>query len=124
MNERGHSAWQVSRWALRIGRDHIASTVYTLVLAYTGAALPVLLLFTLSGCSVCDVLTGDEVGKEILRSLVGASGFAVAVPITTALAAFVVTAGSSIRTARLPAESPAGHAAILTRRSCDRTPDC
>lgn len=81
--------------AMRIGRDHIASTIYTLVLAYAGAALPVLLLFSLSGRSVHDVLTGDEVGTEILRSLVGASGLVLAVPITTALAAIVVTASGA-----------------------------
>jgi uncharacterized membrane protein len=75
---------------MRIGRDHIASTVYTLVLAYAGAASPVLMLFSLSGRSVHDVITGDEVGTEILRSLVGASGLVLAVPITTALAAFIV----------------------------------
>jgi uncharacterized membrane protein len=84
------TTWHLFGRAMRIGRDHIASTVYTLVLAYAGAALPVLLLFSLSGRSVHDVITGDEVGTEILRSLVGASGLVVAVPITTALAAFIV----------------------------------
>lgn len=86
------SPWAIFRRAMRIGRDHIASTVYTLVLAYAGAALPVLMLFSLSGRSVHDVLTGDEVGTEILRSLVGATGLVLAVPITTALASLIVTA--------------------------------
>ena len=88
-------AWHVFNRAMRIGRDHIASTVYTLVLAYAGAALPLLLLFNLSGRSVHDVITGDEVGTEILRSLVGATGLVLAVPITTALAAIVVSASGS-----------------------------
>ena len=88
-------AWQTFSRAMRIGRDHIASTVYTLVLAYAGAALPVLMLFDLSGRSVADVITGDEIGTEILRSLVGATGLVLAVPITTALAAIVVTASGA-----------------------------
>jgi uncharacterized membrane protein len=92
---------------MRIGRDHIASTVYTLVLAYAGAALPVLLLFSLSGRSVYDVLTGDEVGTEILRSLVGATGLVLAVPITTALATVVVTASGAVRTTTTPEQETA-----------------
>jgi hypothetical protein len=77
---------------MRIGRDHIASTIYTLILAYAGSALPVLLLFTVSGRSTHDVLTGDEIAGEILRGLVGGVGIAASVPITTAVAAAVVAA--------------------------------
>jgi uncharacterized membrane protein len=82
------------RSAMRIGRDHIASTIYTLVLAYAGSALPVLLLFTVSGRSTHDVLTSDEIAGEILRGLVGGIGIAASVPITTAVAAAVVTVAS------------------------------
>jgi uncharacterized membrane protein len=88
------------RSAMRIGRDHIASTIYTLVLAYAGSALPVLLLFTVSGRSTHDVLTGDEIAGEILRGLVGGVGIAASVPITTAVAAAVV--GTAVR--RAPAD--------------------
>jgi uncharacterized membrane protein len=95
-------AWHLFNRAMRIGRDHIASTVYTLVLAYAGAALPVLLLFSLSGRSVHDVITGDEISTEILRSLVGATGLVLAVPITTALAAVVVTASGAASPDPLP----------------------
>ncbi len=72
---------------MRVGRDHIASTVYTLVLAYAGASLPLLLLFTLAGQPIGQVVTGDAVAEEILRTLVGGIGLVAAVPITTALAA-------------------------------------
>jgi uncharacterized membrane protein len=72
---------------MRVGRDHIASTVYTLVLAYAGATLPLLLLFTVADQSAGRVLTGDAVGEEILRTLVGAVGLVAAVPVTTVLAA-------------------------------------
>jgi uncharacterized membrane protein len=74
---------------LRIGRDHIASTVNTLVMAYAGASLPLLVLFTLSSRQLSDVLTSEIVAQEIIRTLVGSIGLVSAVPITTALAAFV-----------------------------------
>jgi uncharacterized membrane protein len=74
---------------LRIGRDHIASTVNTLVMAYAGASLPLLVLFTLSSRHLGDVLTSEVVAQEIVRTLVGSIGLVSAVPITTALAAFV-----------------------------------
>jgi uncharacterized membrane protein len=74
---------------LRIGRDHIASTVNTLVLAYAGASLPLLVLFTLSNRNLGDVLTGELVAQEIVRTLVGSIGLVAAVPLTTGLAAFV-----------------------------------
>jgi uncharacterized membrane protein len=79
------------RSAMRIGRDHIASTVDTLVLAYAGAALPLLLLFTLASRPVGDVVTGELVAEEIVRTLVGSIGLVASVPITTALAAFVAS---------------------------------
>jgi uncharacterized membrane protein len=73
---------------LRIGRDHIASTVNTLVLAYAGASLPLLVLFTLSNRDLGGVLTGELVATEVVRTLVGSLGLVAAVPLTTALAAF------------------------------------
>lgn len=79
------------RSAMRIGRDHIASAIDTLVLAYAGAALPLLLLFTLASRPVVDVITGSLVAEEIVRTLVGAIGLVASVPITTGLAAFVAS---------------------------------
>ncbi|MEU1995793.1 YibE/F family protein [Nocardia gamkensis] len=72
--------------AMRVGRDHIASTVYTLVLAYAGGALPLLLLFSVAGRSIRDVLTGDAVAIEIARSAVGGIALALSVPLTTGIA--------------------------------------
>jgi len=77
---------------MRIGRDHIASTIYTLVFAYAGATLPLLLLFTVSGRTTHDLLTGDEIAGEVIRGLVGGAGLLLAVPLTTFVAA-VVAAG-------------------------------
>ncbi|NMN99109.1 YibE/F family protein [Nocardiaceae bacterium YC2-7] len=72
--------------AMRVGRDHIASTVYTLVFAYAGGALPLLLLFSVSGRSIREVLTSDGVAIEIARSSVGGVALALSVPLTTAIA--------------------------------------
>ena len=77
--------------ALTIGRDHISSTVNTLFLAYAGAALPLLLLFTGVGESVTGVATREVVAIEIVRALVGSIGLVASVPISTWLAVQVVT---------------------------------
>lgn len=80
------------RAGIRIGRDHIASVVNTLVLAYAGAALPLLLLFSIAQSSVGTVANSELVAEEIVRTLVGSIGLVAAVPVTTALAALVVAA--------------------------------
>jgi uncharacterized membrane protein len=82
---------QLFRSATRIGRDHIASTVNTLVLAYAGASLPLLILFTQSNQALGVVLSSEVVAVEVVRTLVGSIGLVASVPITTALAATVVT---------------------------------
>lgn len=82
---------EVFRSALRIGRDHIASTVNTLVLAYAGAALALLVLFVDTSRPLRDVLTGEVIAVELVRTLVGSIGLVASVPITTALAALIVT---------------------------------
>lgn len=80
------------RAGIRIGRDHIASVVNTLVLAYAGAALPLLLLFSIAQSSVGTVANSELVAEEIVRTLVGSIGLVASVPVTTALAALVVAA--------------------------------
>ncbi len=74
---------------MRIGRDHVSSAVNTLVLAYAGAALPLLLTFSISGRGLGDVLTSQDVATEIVRTLVGSIGLVASVPVTTGLAAVV-----------------------------------
>ncbi|WP_308121848.1 YibE/F family protein [Actinotalea ferrariae] len=80
--------------AMRIGRDHIASTVYTVAFAYVGAALPLVLLVAMSDRAVLDVLSAGEVAEEIVRTLVGSIGLVLAIPVTTALGALVAGPGS------------------------------
>jgi uncharacterized membrane protein len=78
------------RSGLRIGRDHVASTVNTLALAYAGASMPVLLLLVLSRQSVETVASGEVIATEILRTLVGSLGLVAAVPLSTWLASLAV----------------------------------
>lgn len=68
---------------LRVGRDHIVSTVNTLLLAYAGASLPLLILFTLSAQSFGVIASSEVVAVEIVRTLVGSIGLVAAVPMTT-----------------------------------------
>ena len=89
--EHGGTRRSVFVGAMRVGRDHIASTVYTLVLAYAGSALPLLLLFSVANRSLGDVLTGESVAIEIARSAVGGIALALSVPLTTGIAAVLAT---------------------------------
>ena len=75
---------------IRVGRDHIVSTVNTLLLAYAGASLPLLILFTLAGQSLGFVASSEVVAIEIVRTLVGSIGLVAAVPMTTWLSSRVV----------------------------------
>jgi uncharacterized membrane protein len=98
------------RAGIRIGRDHIASVVNTLVLAYAGAALPLLLLFSIAQSSVGTVANSELVAEEIVRTLVGSIGLVASVPVTTALAALVVSAdrpGTPVTASAAPAAAPA-----------------
>ena len=72
---------------LRVGRAHIASTINTLLLAYVGAAMPLLLLFAVSDQSWGMVANSELIALEIARTLCGSMGLVAAVPLTTALAA-------------------------------------
>ena len=75
--------------AMRIGRDHIASAIYTVVFAYAGSAIIVLLLLTLYDRPLLDLLSAEEITEEVVRTLASVMGLVAAVPITTAIAALV-----------------------------------
>jgi uncharacterized membrane protein len=85
--------------AMRIGRDHIASTIYTVVFAYTGAALAVLLVVQLYGLPWAELLTTEEIGEELVRTMAGTIGLVLAVPLTTLVAALVVPGPRPVRDA-------------------------
>lgn len=75
---------------LRVGRDHIASTVNTLLLAYAGASMPLLILLSLSDQPFGVISSSELVAVEIVRTLVGSIGLVAAVPLTTWLGSRVV----------------------------------
>ncbi|UBU17147.1 YibE/F family protein [Nonomuraea gerenzanensis] len=87
------------RAAGRIGRAHIASVINTIILAYAGASLPLLLLFSIGDQPLGEVMSTPVIAQEIVRSVVGTLGLIAAVPITTALAALT----ASRRVAQEPA---------------------
>ena len=77
------------RGALEVGHDHIAATVHTLVFAYAGASLPVLLIFSVGETSFADAVNGEAVADDVIAALVGSIGLVLSMPITTALAALL-----------------------------------
>lgn len=97
---------QLVRGGMQIGRDHIASTIYTLAFAYVGSALPMLLLAALIDRTLLDTLMASEIAEEIVRTLVASVGLILAIPFTTALAAALVPAAGR----RAPRPAPAAAA--------------
>jgi uncharacterized membrane protein len=85
----GYGVGQLYRAAIRVGRSHIASVINTIVLAYAGASLPLLVLVVALDDPLGEVLSDQLVATEFVRSAVGTIGLITAVPITTAAAAFV-----------------------------------
>jgi uncharacterized membrane protein len=108
--ELAHVGGETSRRAIflsatRVGRDHIASTVYTLVLAYAGSSLPLLLLFSVANRSLSDVLMSEGVAIELVRSAVGGIALALSVPLTTAIAAMLAKPAGVSSVPAAPANS-------------------
>jgi uncharacterized membrane protein len=77
---------ELYRRALVVGRDHVSATVNTLVLAYVGSSLPILLIFSSGDLGLVDAVNVELVAKEIVATLVGSIGLITAVPLTTAMA--------------------------------------
>ena len=78
--------------ALNVGRDHIASTVNTLVLAYVSASLPLVVLLAAQPEPLGLLISRDLFATEIVRTLMGRMGIVAAVPITTGIAALLASA--------------------------------
>ena len=81
-------ARELYRRAIRVGRDHVGSLVNTLALAYVGAALPLVLLFARSDASFLASINQEVIAVEIVRIVIGSIGLVLAVPFTTAVAAW------------------------------------
>jgi uncharacterized membrane protein len=89
------------RGAFAVGRDHLAATIHTLVLAYVGAALPLILVLRDAHVGALDAVNGQIVAEPVVATLVGAIALVAAVPLTTGLAALLV--------ARVPTAALHGH---------------
>jgi uncharacterized membrane protein len=100
---------ELFKGGIGVGHDHIAATVNTLVLAYAGASLPVLLLFSLADTSLTDAINFEPVAEAIVAMLVGSIGLITAVPVTTGLAALLATR-LSVEEIEAEAEHEHGHA--------------
>jgi uncharacterized membrane protein len=83
---RGLDWMELFRHSLNIGRDHIAATVNTLLLAYVGASLPLMLAFTIYQEPFLQRINREPIAEEIVRTLVGSIGLVLAVPITGLIA--------------------------------------
>jgi len=82
--------WQsLFRHGMTVGRDHIAAMVNTLLLAYVGAALPLVLMFSVFSESLGVTLNREIISEEIVRTLVGSLGLLTGVPLTSVVAAYV-----------------------------------
>jgi uncharacterized membrane protein len=100
------------RAAMRIGQDHVAATVNTLVLAYAGAALPMLLMFSLGRGNYGFLVNFEFIAEEIVRTLVGSLGLVTAVPLATAISILFALRADSLgqwRQVLGPEESGEGH---------------
>jgi uncharacterized membrane protein len=86
---------ELFRSSLNIGTDHIAAMVNTLLLAYVGGAMPLMLAFTIYQESLLRRINREPIAEEIVRTLAGSAGLVLAVPITGLIASFL--ARSTIR---------------------------
>lgn len=96
------------RSGMRVGKDHVAAVVNTLVLAYVGAALPLFLLITMSTAPAVQSLSNEVIAAEVVRSMVGGLGIVASVPITTGLAAMLLVS-SRERAGSGPQSTDPGH---------------
>jgi uncharacterized membrane protein len=82
---------ELYRSAVDVGRDHLGATVNTLVFAYAGASLPLLLIFQSNGVTLGDALNRENVATEVVAALTGSIGLIAAVPLTTLAAVVLAT---------------------------------
>ena len=80
---------EIYKRAMKVGVDHVSSIVNTLVLAYAGASLPIMILFTVNsadGLTFSQAINNEAIATEIVRTVAGSVGLILAVPITTFIA--------------------------------------
>jgi uncharacterized membrane protein len=98
----GYGPRDLYREGFVIGRDHLSATIHTLVLAYAGAVLPLLLVLKLGNVAGIDAINGQSIAEPIVATIVGCLALIAAIPVTTGLASLLLS--------RLPiAALPEGH---------------
>lgn len=88
---RHQSVEEIYEKAMQVGHDHIASTVNTLILVYTGASLPLFLLFINSQKHFSEVLNNQIIAEEIVTMLVSSIGLILSIPVATIVASYFIT---------------------------------
>lgn len=88
---------EVYKKAIRVGREHVSALVNTLVLAYAGVSLPLLMLFSRSESSFMEIINNEIFATEIVRAIVGSIGLIATVPITTALAVWLLRSKEDLK---------------------------
>lgn len=91
------SFYELYRRAMSVGQDHISSMVNTLILVYTGAAMPLLLLFINNPRPFTEIINYELIADEIIRTLVGSVGLILSVPITTFIASYFAAKQKNIK---------------------------
>ena len=86
----GSHMWELYAKALKVGKDHMGAVINTLILAYAGASLPLVLLLYISDTPALELINREIIATEIVRSIVGSIGLILAVPLTTLIAVFLM----------------------------------
>jgi uncharacterized membrane protein len=105
--------------AIRVGRDHVSAMINTLFMAYAGAALPTLVLFSLSGQGFLDLINLEFVAEEVVRTLAGSLGLIAAAPISTSIASLMAVNQGRLRSVF----RPRGYAGVEMGSRHEEDPD-
>jgi len=89
--------------AMRVGRSHLSAIINTLIMAYAGTALPLLVLLHVNGNAAGTVINSELIATEIVRAVVGSLGLVLAMPIATLVAVWFNVKSTH------PVDEPGGH---------------
>ena len=84
------SAKELFSSGMRVGRDIMGTMANTLILAYAGSSLALMLLFTAASDNLSRLVNLDVVATEIIRSLSGSIGLVATIPITALVSVFLI----------------------------------
>ena len=93
------STLEIYRRAMKVGKDHSAALINTLVLAYAGASLPLLLLLYTSSAPLLQLLNMEAIAVEIVRTIVGSIGLVILVPCATVISFALIRKEHAVHTA-------------------------